>query len=88
MRIELENDLVITSGTDDRSFILSEKKGFREDNGKERLKPYGYYSTLSGLVEGFLRVGVCRSTAITLKQLKTDQETASRRIISLLEGLQ
>ena len=82
MRIELSDDIVLSSNT--HNFILNTKIPVNKKNSSG-LQPYGFYSTLCGAIQGFVKAKRHQSTATTLKMLCREQEALYAALREKLE---
>ena len=73
MRIKFD-DIILTS--DSNNFILN--RTGRNKKGKNILKPFAYYPTLSGAFEGLLNQKMMESTARSIKTFSAELHELSR----------
>lgn len=85
MRIELENDYVITS--DSYNYVLNKKtiSDGEKTKGEEILKPIAYHTTLHMVLKSYTDKVLLSSQATTLKELKNELTTIKDYIKSILE---
>jgi len=76
MRIELTKGYVMTS--DAHNLILNESSVTK--SGRVRLRPVGYYSDVSGLVDGLISLKVRHSKVRSLKGLIQEQHALIEEI--------
>jgi len=83
MRVPIIDNIVLTSDT--QNFILN-REVVVEKTGKKRLRPFAFYPTVCGAVEGCLKINMRESTATSLKMLLTEHSKLMQHLRDLLES--
>ena len=81
MRVPIIDNIVLTSDT--QNFILN-REVVVEKTGKKRLRPFAFYPTVCGAVEGCLETKMRESTVSSLKMLLTEHSKLIQHLRELL----
>lgn len=89
MKVHIENGFYIES--DEREFVLKEYTGAiskpakGETEGKPVFKTHGYFPSVQGAVQKFLKLKINSSEATTLRELIADVESIREFIRSRID---
>ena len=83
MRVTIVDNIVLTS--DPHNFILN-REVVAEKTGEKRLRPFAFYPTVCGAIEGCLETKMRESTASSLKMLLTEHSKLVQHLRELLES--
>ena len=82
MRVTIADNIILTSDT--HNFILNREVVGK--NGIKRLRPFAFYPTVCGAIEGCLKIKMRESTASSLKMLLTEHSKLVQHLRELLES--
>ncbi len=82
MRVPIVDNIVLTS--DPHNFVLNREEVGK--NGIKRLRPFAFYPTACGAIEGCLETKMRESTASSLKMLLTEHSKLVQHFRELLES--
>ena len=83
MRVPIVDNIVLTS--DPHNFVLNREEVGK--NGIKRLRPFAFYPTVCGAIEGCLETKMrAESTASSLKMLLTEHSELIQHLRELLES--
>ncbi len=82
MRVPIVDNIVLTS--DPHNFVLNREVVGK--NGIKRLRPFAFYPTVCGAIEGCLETKMRESTASSLKMLLTEHSKLIQHLRELLES--
>ena len=82
MKVTIVDNIVLTS--DPQNFILN-REVVAEKTGEKRLRPFAFYPTMCGAIEGCLETKMRESTASSLKTLLTEHDKIIQHLRELLD---
>jgi hypothetical protein len=82
MRVPIVDNIVLTS--DPHNFVLNREEVGK--NGIKRLRPFAFYPTVCGAIEGCLETKMRESTVSSLKMLLTEHSKLVQHLRELLES--
>ena len=82
MKVPIVDNIILTS--DPNNFILNRE--VVGENGIKKLRPFAFYPTVCGAIEGCLETKMRESTASSLKMLLTEHSKLIQHLRELLES--